>query len=457
MIIDKLHKWIAEGESEKIEFKTSFGQDTIETLVAFANAKGGNVLIGVSNNAEIVGVTVSKESINQWINEIKSKTAPLVIPDADVLDVDGKVVVCLTIAEYPIKPVSFKGRYFRRKANSNHQLSPGEVANLHLQSINSSWDAYPREGKIIDDISFDKIQAVIERMRKNNLSITEDPLSFLYKYNMIKDDRLTNAAYLLFKKEDSYDTTIELGRFQDEITIKDTARSKSDIITQIEEVMDFVLKHINKEVIITGSPYNTQKWQYPLEALREIITNMVIHRDYRSSSDSIVKIFDDKIEFYNPGRLPEDITIENLLKNNYRSTPRNKLIADCCKDMGVIEKYGSGIRRIIGYFEEENQILPEFRNISEGFMVTVFAQKENVRKDVVENVIENVVENVVENKYEQILNYIGTNNHITAEQIAKIMKVTERTVQRYLEKLKEKGFIERIGPDKGGYWKVLKF
>jgi len=59
---------------------------------------------------------------------------------------------------------------------------------------------------------------------------------------------------------------------------------------------------------------------------------MILHRDYRSSSDSIVKVFGDKIEFYNPGRLPEDITIDDLLTNQYRSTPRNKLMADVLKD-----------------------------------------------------------------------------------------------------------------------------
>ena len=167
-------------------------------------------------------------------------------------------------------------------------------------------------------------------------------------------------------------TAIELGRFQTEIIIKDSARTKADILTQIEQVMEFVLKHFNKEIIITGDAQNTQKWQYPLEAIREIVMNMIVHRDYRSASDSVVKIFNNKIEFYNPGRLPENITVEDLLSNNYISTPRNKLIADFCKNLGLIEKYGSGIRRIVDYFKAENLPVPEFRNISEGFMVTIF-------------------------------------------------------------------------------------
>jgi ATP-dependent DNA helicase RecG len=198
-------------------------------------------------------------------------------------------------------------------------------------------------------------------------------LAFLIKYDLIRDNKLTNAAYLLFKEKDSVDTTIKLGRFQDEITIKDSVRSKSDVLAQIEEVIGFVRKHINKEVLITSEAKNIQKWQYPLEAIREIVINMILHRDYRSSSDSIVKVFNDRIEFFNPGRLPDTISVEDLLSNNYRSTPRNKVLADFAKDMGLIEKYGSGIQRILNYFSVAGLPVPEFRNISDGFMVTVFS------------------------------------------------------------------------------------
>jgi len=84
--------------------------------------------------------------------------------------------------------------------------------------------------------------------------------------------------------------------------------------------------------------------------------NMIIHRDYRSSSDSVVKIFDHKIEFYNPGRLPETITITDLHNNTYQSTPRNKLLADVFKNLGHIEKYGSGIQRIINYLSKRSYL-----------------------------------------------------------------------------------------------------
>ncbi|NCO56323.1 MAG: AAA family ATPase, partial [Bacteroidetes bacterium] len=317
----KIKELIKKGESETVEFKSSFNVETIETLVAFANSKGGMVLIGVTDKNKINGVIVNNESLQNWVNEVKNKTSPSIVPDAEIIEINNKQIVVLIMPEYPIKPVSTKGKYLKRIANSNHVLSTSEVVNMHLNTFNTSWDYHTNNHFKTDDISFEKVQLAIEIINQTGKKITDDPLTFLNKNDLIREEKLTNAGYLLFTKRDTVITTIELGRFQSEIIIKDTDRTKADILTQIEQVLDFVKKHINKEVIITGAARNIQKWQYPIEAIREIVLNMIVHRDYRSSSDSIVKVFDNKIEFYNPGRLPENITVEDLLSNNYKSTP----------------------------------------------------------------------------------------------------------------------------------------
>ncbi|HMD68327.1 MAG TPA: ATP-binding protein, partial [Chitinivibrionales bacterium] len=91
-------------------------------------------------------------------------------------------------------------------------------------------------------------------------------------------------------------------------------------------------------------------------------------------SDTIVKIFDDHISIYNPGKLPQGITIRNLLSGQYVSTPRNHQIADIFKEAGIIEKYGSGIRRIRESFKKASNREPLFEEIGEGFMVTHYAE-----------------------------------------------------------------------------------
>ena len=461
-------------ESAIVEFKASFNEDVIETLVAFANTKGGTVYVGVSDKGKVQGITIGKESIQNWINEIKNKTSPQIVPDAEILIQEDKTILALFVSEYPIKPVLLRGKFFKRAGNSNHLLNTDEIANEHLKTINSSWDMYPDLIHSLDDISLNKVQKSIKILKNNGITINESAASFLSKYDLLRDGRLTNAAYLMFKNKDSVITTIELGRFQDQITIKDTARTKSDILQQVDEVLNYVKKHINIEVIITGNARNTQKWQYPMEAIREIVLNMIIHRDYRSTSDSIVKIFNDKIEFYNPGRLPDTISIEDLLSNNYRSTPRNKKVAEFFKDLGLIEKYGSGIQRIIGYFKEESRPLPEFKNISDGFLVTAFAvdNKSNEEK-VAETVKKSSVKSSVKSSEkssgkssekssekssgkssEKIINIIKDNPHITIEEMSSLLSLSTRAIEKNISKLKAQGLIERVGADKGGCWKI---
>lgn len=110
------------GESETIEYKTSFNDEVIISLGAFANSKGGTVYIGVGDNGEMKGVNINKETISHWVNEVKNKTAPILIPDVEIFEEDLKTIVALKTQEYPVKPVSVRGKYYKRIKNSNHQL-----------------------------------------------------------------------------------------------------------------------------------------------------------------------------------------------------------------------------------------------------------------------------------------------------------------------------------------------
>ena len=123
------------GESETVEFKKGFDRETIETLSAFANTRGGRVFVGVSDTGQVLGVDFGKETIQNWINQVKLSTANALIPDAEILSINKKSVAVLTVAEYPIKPISCRGRYFKRVKNANHQMT---VSDGHNRSDETS-------------------------------------------------------------------------------------------------------------------------------------------------------------------------------------------------------------------------------------------------------------------------------------------------------------------------------
>nr|HMP32580.1 putative DNA binding domain-containing protein [Saprospiraceae bacterium] len=105
--MEKLKSLIEQGEGEAIEFKSAFGPETIESIVAFANQKGGKVLIGISDKGAIIGVSITQETVQNWVNEVKTKTIPILIPDVEIVELENsKYIVIFSIQEYPIKPVS---------------------------------------------------------------------------------------------------------------------------------------------------------------------------------------------------------------------------------------------------------------------------------------------------------------------------------------------------------------
>ena len=168
------------------------------------------------------------------------------------------------------------------------------------------------------------------------------------------------------------------------------------------------------EYIITGNPQREENYDYPLDAIREIVLNMIVHRDYRDSSDSIIKIFDDRIEFFNPGDLYDNLTIEELQSNHYISKTRNKFIALMFKECGLIEKYGSGIGRIKRLCKEHHLPDPKFEEMQKGFRVTVYKE--------------------------------------TTQETSKRVSTKEKILQL----IQKDGLLERIGSTKSGYWKVIK-
>ncbi|MBC2698258.1 MAG: ATP-binding protein [ANME-2 cluster archaeon] len=150
-----LQDLIKTGESNTVEFKEKFDEQTIESAVAFANTKGGIIFIGVSDKNNIKGIKVGKETLNQWTNQISQSTDPRIIPELEKIKVDGKTVIAVKIKENPIKPISKKGRCLKRVDSSNRAMSAQEVAQMHLHSTGMSWDKYLAKDASLEDIDLD--------------------------------------------------------------------------------------------------------------------------------------------------------------------------------------------------------------------------------------------------------------------------------------------------------------
>ena len=448
----EIKKLIKKGESHTLEFKASFSNEAVEAIAAFSNASGGTVLLGVADNGQISGLNLTAEKLQQWVNEVKTKTTPAILPEAEVVTLGGKAIVALSVKEYPIKPVAVKGRYYRRAGNANHLMRPDEVAQAHYKTFNSSWDYTTDPDHTQTDISLAKVESFLSLANKNReIALNDTSVSTLHKFELLRAEGISKACFLLFMKGESLLTTIEIGRFQTKTLIKDATRVKTDLFSEIDFTLQFLIKHLSKKYIITGKPQREERWEYPLDALREIIINAIVHRDYSCSSDSVIKIFDDKIEFFNPGRLFGNLTVARLLRGDYISTIRNKQIAGIFKEAGIMEKYGSGIGRIIESFRNNGLPVPKFKELGDGFLVTVFNGTPQER--LAEGLVERLAEGLAESQ-KKILVLMQAKPNISKKDLAAAVGISTTAIDKNITILKAKNLLKRVGPDKGGHWEV---
>jgi len=232
------------SEGLHTEFKTSFNEDVIETLVAFSNAKGGTVYVGVTDNGDVKGITIDKETVQNWLNEIKNKTAPQIIPDIEIIEMNTQTVVALIVQENPIKPVSVRGRYYKRTGSSNHLLSITEISDLYMQSMQNSWDSYIYHGAQINDLDLTKIkQFVLKVNQVKRFTLPLKPIEALRKLNMIQNDNPTNAAMILFSKQ-NLRYNFHIGRFKTPSMIIADKLVNGNLFDVLEESMQTILSHL---------------------------------------------------------------------------------------------------------------------------------------------------------------------------------------------------------------------
>ncbi|THB68370.1 MAG: HTH domain-containing protein [Gammaproteobacteria bacterium] len=212
--------------------------------------------------------------------------------------------------------------------------------------------------------------------------------------------------------------------------------------------MTFIKKHINLSYSFDGSIKRIETWQYPLPALREILLNAIVHRDYKNSTDIIIKIFDNKIRFSNPGNLYGELTLEDLNHNSYVPSHRNKLLVEMFYLLGEIEKYGTGYVRIKEQLKEHGNLSIEIKEQGQYFVVDVVPEA---------NLLENTNESdhLKQKTSEKILSLIANDHEITIAELAEKIAVTTRTIERNLKKLQASNRIKRVGSDRSGHWEIL--
>jgi ATP-dependent DNA helicase RecG len=331
----QLSNIIGKHETETIEWKPSLSQinEIINTVVAFSNTKGGKVFVGVSKSGQLLGIQIGKDSIERLTNQISQHTDPKVHPRITTRNISGKNIIVIDINRSPDRLTLAFGRPYVRVGKSTMKMSKDEYERLilekHKEKLQFDKQVCDRTGLKDIDWEFVKKEFIPLYEKSSGKKIAGTPKSLLESLGCIKNNRPTNAGILLFGKDPQrffMNAYIALARYgTKEVDVKrlDYKEFAGNLFQQIDNCSKYIRENITvMSQLKEGRVRREDIPEYGWFSIRELVTNAVCHRDYSNfGTKVIIKMFSNRIEFYNPGGLSKNVTLQNIAKIQFSRNP----------------------------------------------------------------------------------------------------------------------------------------
>jgi len=431
-----LKKLIPQGEAETLEFKKSAGEwkEIIKTISAFGNTRGGNIYIGISDQGKISGIQIGRKTIEDLVNKIKENTDPKIFPGVSVEEINKKQIILIRVAESKSKPVFAFDRVYKRVGKSTVRVTSEEIRKMALEGKKIYWDELICEEAKLKDIDWKFVKNFFipgyEKFSKKKVMGT--PQELLGALNCIRKGKPTNAGILLFGENPQIffkNSHIALTKYKGKmegIERLDYKEVSGNLLHQIDECDRYIKEHT--AMMSRLLPHKVEREDIPEYcwfSIRELITNAVCHRDYETQgSKVIIKMFSDRIEFYNPGGLSKGITPKNILIRQYS---RNPIIANMLAKVKYIEELGEGWNKIIN--EHKNHPLkpklPEIISDKYSVFVVLHSAGEKFEKTTRE----------LKGRQKRAIGYLRRKERVTNKEYQEINKTTKKTATRDLQEL----------------------
>ena len=329
-----------------------------------------------------------------------------------------------------------------------------------MEGARISWDELTCVGYPVSEEKTEKLCRDIESFRKKaGMAEHSVKLEQLINWKILKQSEgqmmATNAYALLTSDYFPFSKTqCAVFKGTDRAVFLDKREFIGSIYTQIESAIDFVLRNIRLGATIDGL-VRKEKYELPPEAIREMIINAHCHRNLLDESCIQVAIYDNRLEVTSPGGLYNGLTYEEVM--NGHSKIRNKAIANIFSQMGLVEAWGSGIKRILNAAKEYGLPEPKFQEFDNMFRVELFRNflpMTSENKHIGETSEKHgIVE--LNSTQQEIVKLLLENNQLSAAKLAEKIGVASRNIESNIKKLKELGILIRHGSPKNGYWEVI--
>ena len=376
-------------ESQTVEFKKSIGQlsRAMETLCAFANTDLGSVYFGINDDGKTMGIEMNDSSFRKVQETVFNTFDPKIYPNIFEEEIDGKQVLVVELKNAPDRPYFVKGKAYKRVGTSNTTLSKVEMERMMYERGNPDFH-YDRSSieSEMGDMNHERIRWFYRRAHEERNLPLDDIPETKDKLNILTDGKPNVAGILAFGHDilkyfptsftrcAVFEGLDKTGRMLDHLDIK------TDLFSQIDQAENFVLRNIRKEAQVSNETGRREsRYEVPYRAIREAIANAVAHRDYRISSTVDVAIFDDRIEIWSPGDLPQGMTLEQLNKP-HKSVLRNGTVAELLYLVRYIEKWGMGIKNMKDWMMLNGLPEPKYEMMGSNLVTTLIRQATQARR-----------------------------------------------------------------------------
>ncbi len=455
------------SETNIVEFKDARGgipKDLWKTVSSFSHKPGGGIIVfGIKEDrfkktievVDSLDLATLQEKIVGLINGSMRNTGEF---ELEVVTYEKMRLLALIIKEtidekkpcYLYKLGLPRGACIR-DGNTNRTITDDEMRGFIRNNSIFKFDKTKAKGTNIRQLSEDKIRDFLIKSAKKSGRVgivdnnpTKETMDNVGVTDKFEEGRFpTVGGFLIFADKSPQLVgafsryVIRCVRYSGD-TVASPIIDKSDIDgtldQQIDSVQKFILRNIPLRARIKGTK-RVEEYEYPEDAIRELVANAVIHRDYMiTESYTQINIFSNRFEISNPGNLPPGINIENIKDSQFS---RNEIIAQILKDLDYLEEYGRGIDIVFSRMSEQNLLEPVFKNTSNMFRVTLLGSK---YKDLNERQV-------------AIWNLLQDEKKITSRQCGELFgSVSKATIATDLSKLVSIGLLKPHGKSSSTYY-----
>lgn len=415
-------------ESETVELKEIVVDDIKKEIIAFANGEGGRLYIGVRDDGTVTGL----ESVDNVSLQISNMVRDAIKPDLTMflhyktIEIEEKQVLEIEIQRGTERPYYIAKKGLRPEGvyvRQGYSAVPANDTAIRRMIKETDGDRFEEMRSLEQNLTF--VETSREFARRN----VEFGLQQMKTLKLLNNDGIYTNLGLLLSEQCKH--TIKVAVFQgtDQSVFKDRREFSGSLFKQLNEVYEYIDMH-NQTQSTFNKLLRIDTRDYPEDALREALLNLMVHRDYGFQASALISIYEDRIEFVSVGGIVSGIDLEDIMMGI--SVCRNQNLANVFYRLQLIEAYGTGIRKILNAYHDVKQ-KPEIQHTQNAFKIILPNRNQSLeRKEEYE---------VLSKTEQQIIELMKQNGKLSRKEIETKLELSTSTVLRLLKKLTEKNLV----------------